>query len=216
MPRKTARNRRGRRSTVARFNEAAARCRGKPSGCSGGRRGSPGFNEAAARCRGKPPAYAPRLPRRGGFNEAAARCRGKPRARRLGVFLRVASMRPRPDAAENRSRTCAPNGPGVPASMRPRPDAAENPRGRSAAHARGSCFNEAAARCRGKPCRRHRADRTQPCASMRPRPDAAENPAARRPGPPPPPVRFNEAAARCRGKPAERWIVSNADLAPLQ
>ena len=62
----------------------------------------PRFNEAAARCRGK------RWRRRGaclrstGFNEAAARCRGK-----LGApggwlsFCIPASMRPRPDAAEN-------------------------------------------------------------------------------------------------------------------
>ena len=61
-----------------------------------------------------------------------------------------ASMRPRPDAAENAAaqavdlvRLCR-------ASMRPRPDAAENPviLGRSTAPYR--CFNEAAARCRGK------------------------------------------------------------------
>ena len=61
-----------------------------------------------------------------GFNEAAARCRGKRRLR--GRWLRgwtAASMRPRPDAAENTLRfgrffetTLA--------SMRPRPDAAEN------------------------------------------------------------------------------------------
>ena len=85
------------------FNEAAARCRGKLSA-------SPRrltlltwrFNEAAARCRGK---------HRQGltlddlilrFNEAAARCRGK-RGAEVGVFSldQPASMRPRPDAAEN-------------------------------------------------------------------------------------------------------------------
>ena len=61
------------------------------------------------------------------------------------------------------------------------------------------CFNEAAARCRGK--RASTADLSAGLyASMRPRPDAAENagsPAPRRP------ARwcFNEAAARCRGKP---------------
>ena len=39
----------------------------------------------------------------GGFNEAAARCRGKQLrlALRRGEIARVASMRPRPDAAEN-------------------------------------------------------------------------------------------------------------------
>ena len=37
----------------------------------------------------------------GRFNEAAARCRGKRVRRALERGLRVASMRPRPDAAEN-------------------------------------------------------------------------------------------------------------------
>ena len=37
----------------------------------------PGFNEAAARCRGKPAARGRRRRPRGSFNEAAARCRGK-------------------------------------------------------------------------------------------------------------------------------------------
>ena len=37
-----------------------------------------------------------------GFNEAAARCRGKPATPRACLALaRAASMRPRPDAAEN-------------------------------------------------------------------------------------------------------------------
>ena len=61
------------------------------------------------------------------------------------------------------------------ASMRPRPDAAENPGLSSGAPRSPPCFNEAAARCRGK----HgfgRSDGAQPAgASMRPRPDAAEN-----------------------------------------
>ena len=69
-------------------------------------------------------------------------------------------------------------------------------RGRAAAGQ--ACFNEAAARCRGKLCG-SRPSSGRRRASMRPRPDAAEN-ADRttpitgwRPG-------FNEAAARCRGK----------------
>ena len=61
------------------------------------------------------------------FNEAAARCRGKPSGHDPGdgrdLFL--ASMRPRPDAAENR-RAGRADGPAAGASMRPRPDAAEN------------------------------------------------------------------------------------------
>ena len=62
-----------------------------------------------------------------GFNEAAARCRGKrvPRAR-LPLSAGLASMRPRPDAAENFRQPAAPPRSRC-ASMRPRPDAAENP-----------------------------------------------------------------------------------------
>ena len=92
--------------------------------------------------------------RRAGFNEAAARCRGK---RLIALHARVAngdaSMRPRPDAAENTVR----------------------PRG-ATRRAIGRRFNEAAARCRGKPpivVADERPVRAQ--ASMRPRPDAAEN-----------------------------------------
>ena len=62
---------------------------------------------------------------------------------------RPASMRPRPDAAENRHAVSGAVGAGL-ASMRPRPDAAEN-RDRAERQARGIY------------------------ASMRPRPDAAEN-----------------------------------------
>ena len=60
----------------------------------------------------------------------------------------AASMRPRPDAAENALRWSS--SAGVMASMRPRPDAAENPAGVIHGAAAGRCFNEAAARCRGK------------------------------------------------------------------
>ena len=109
-------------------------------------------------------------------------------------------MRPRPDAAENPVQTTARRSPVVPASMRPRPDAAENrglPVTSSGAARR---FNEAAARCRGKPEAGRSAGARGRAASMRPRPDAAEN---RRSASPParPCARFNEAAARCRGKP---------------
>ena len=112
-----------------------------------------------------------------------------------------ASMRPRPDAAENPVPPQRPDPRPLTASMRPRPDAAEN-RGRRGPGAAGPPrrFNEAAARCRGKPhcaaINRHSGSH----ASMRLRPDAAENP-------PRDPARrrgfgcFNEAAARCRGKP---------------
>ena len=85
----------------------------------------------------------------------------------------LASMRPRPDAAENLGVDDAGHGPRE-ASMRPRPDAAEN-RGDRGRH--GGVV----------------------LASMRPRPDAAEN-SSRTPLAPTVVMRFNEAAARCRGK----------------
>ena len=61
------------------------------------------FNEAAARCRGKPARGSPAPPNAASFNEAAARCRGKPpHAQRVAEAAGEPSMRPRPDAAENR------------------------------------------------------------------------------------------------------------------
>ena len=60
------------------------------------------------------------------FNEAAARCRGKLAPRGTADLIDQASMRPRPDAAENPGWSPA-----------------------SAARSGGG-FNEAAARCRGK------------------------------------------------------------------
>ena len=72
-----------------------------------------------------------------------------------GMEARIASMRPRPDAAENRRRGAHP-GPAGAASMRPRPDAAEN-----------VVLSEDVLRAE--------------LASMRPRPDAAENVASRSP-----------------------------------
>ena len=62
-------------------------------------------------------------------------------------------MRPRPDAAEN-TLTEGPPGVGGAASMRPRPDAAENTLDLCCIGGVGQRFNEAAARCRGKPRRR--------------------------------------------------------------
>ena len=111
------------------FNEAAARCRGKR-----GRRrpvvaGEGSFNEAAARCRGKPRPASRRPACCPGFNEAAARCRGKPGRRRPVPGAAGASMRPRPDAAENARHPGAAVPRPAHASMRPRPDAAENGQG---------------------------------------------------------------------------------------
>ena len=86
---------------VRRFNEAAARCRGKRRRPAGRGRPRRCFNEAAARCRGKRAVQGRGSARKTRFNEAAARCRGKPGAQRLARPRRPASMRPRPDAAEN-------------------------------------------------------------------------------------------------------------------
>ena len=63
----------------------------------------PRFNEAAARCRGKLILlHQLAVHKNVRFNEAAARCRGKRGpARQGGRAPRAASMRPRPDAAEN-------------------------------------------------------------------------------------------------------------------
>ena len=84
------------------------------------------------------------------FNEAAARCRGKRRGGGQPGHAAHASMRPRPDAAENSGRRSAATVRDR-ASMRPRPDAAENERSLLlASPAMIASFNEAAARCRGK------------------------------------------------------------------
>ena len=80
MPRKTGGAGQVRAEGAHRFNEAAARCRGKPGG--GKTRMMlriAGFNEAAARCRGKQRIPLGRRRRGSRFNEAAARCRGKHR-----------------------------------------------------------------------------------------------------------------------------------------
>ena len=54
MPRKTRKCQFPTQVTHPRFNEAAARCRGKhPADVRGGDRDPRRFNEAAARCRGK-------------------------------------------------------------------------------------------------------------------------------------------------------------------
>ena len=155
MPRKTPSRGRGRVPAGLRFNEAAARCRGKRTASGAEAIARSGFNEAAARCRGKRPTASGRSsaaifcfneaaarcrgkPRSSrsphpvtvtGFNEAAARCRGKPtRVGRTGSRRCDASMRPRPDAAENSHGPPPSARTTETASMRPRPDAAENVR----------------------------------------------------------------------------------------
>ena len=153
------------------------------------------------------PAGGPGGRRAARFNEAAARCRGKPlvRQRRYDAGA-IASMRPRPDAAENpavwrRWHTASRR-----ASMRPRPDAAENRRrAGTTATWRRRCFNEAAARCRGKPFGRRRPGRrrrrfNEAAARCRGKPRTCSPGLARTA------ARFNEAAARCRGKPASHFL----------
>ena len=119
----SASRRRGR--PAPRFNEAAARCRGKRPWAPTLPRTFRSFNEAAARCRGKRAGTARAGRRNGCFNEAAARCRGKPVQGGVPNDVLKASMRPRPDAAENPIFPDT-SGPPLRASMRPRPDAAEN------------------------------------------------------------------------------------------
>ena len=133
-----------------------------------------GFNEAAARCRGKRAPAGSGMARRPRFNEAAARCRGKLRRRRRAGRAAAASMRPRPDAAENTALGLTTGDVVLRFN-----EAAARCRGKRRACGRAppstGCFNEAAARCRGK----HSIGRSMPgmklTASMRPRPDAAEN-----------------------------------------
>ena len=75
---------------------------------------------------------------------------------------------------------CAPRpASGRSASMRPRPDAAENAAPAAAAERLERSFNEAAARCRGKHSQEVGVRIDLDHASMRPRPDAAENALAR-------------------------------------
>ena len=132
------------------------------------------FNEAAARCRGKQTALS-RLP----FDAPDASMRPRPDAaeNRDATLAfdrdRLASMRPRPDAAENFAAV-------EPAGIRCASfnEAAARCRGKPAAaqtfSPTGTCFNEAAARCRGKLVERM-AGGVRRAASMRPRPEAAEN-----------------------------------------
>ena len=86
----------------------------------------------------------------------------------------AASMRPRPDAAENGGCRPVDARCGIAASMRPRPDAAENLNPAASTRIGTIGFNEAAARCRGK---------LFPVDLI-----SSYD------------TRFNEAAARCRGK----------------
>ena len=102
MPRKTLPD------VLRDWADAEASMRPRPDAAENGRRQRVGksswlgFNEAAARCRGKRGRSTTAACTSVSFNEAAARCRGK---RRNGPYdaLRPgrASMRPRPDAAEN-------------------------------------------------------------------------------------------------------------------
>ncbi len=163
-----------------RFNEAAARCRGKPWAtqvmilpawvASMRPRPDAAENLTTAACSQRQPLASMR-PR----PDAAENPGGD--AHPIGRRPR-ASMRPRPDAAENPISTVSALTLLRDASMRPRPDAAENPAragGRRRTPAPRPGFNEAAARCRGKPMICTEDGYIALAASMRPRPDAAEN-----------------------------------------
>ena len=97
------------------------------------------------------------------------------------------------------------------ASMRPRPDAAENPRTGGGSDDLLLGFNEAAARCRGKPAERDFAfllqDRGFNEAAARCRGKPSRTPACNAW----PTFCFNEAAARCRGKPAAEIVKQHGD-----
>ena len=147
-PRRGSSSSRRRRASMRPRPDAAE----KPAGRTGAdARPGAGFNEAAARCRGKTHAL-----QRGSFGDALASMRPRPdaaekrvRCQDAGGARAAASMRPRPDAAEKLMQTAIPACPHG-ASMRPRPDAAEKRRRDEACRDPYRCFNEAAARCRGK------------------------------------------------------------------
>ena len=176
MPRKTLAYRRGeprkQRASMRPRPDAAENGGSAPRA---GACGSARFNEAAARCRGKPARSRRTGGGRGRFNEAAARCRGKrPPAPCAGLGARLASMRPRPDAAENPFASHFSHWSATGASMRPRPDAAEN------SWPRYSIVPASTASMRPRPDAAEnaaglRTGETFEAASMRPRPDAAEN-----------------------------------------
>ena len=131
------------------FNEAPAKCRGKPRDVTIQWAGGGCFNEAPAKCRGKRPRLhqrrrlhdaSMRPPRNAGenrqsvcnsgfrvagFNEAPAKCRGKREDRQRELEDEAASMRPPRNAGEN-----------IPKRGEPLREE--------------SRFNEAPAKCRGK------------------------------------------------------------------
>ena len=144
-----------------------------PSRCADSVLGEAGFNEAPAKCRGKPaqPKASPWTCC--GFNEAPAKCRGKPQARGSGLLGQCASMRPQRNAGENGmlpdarqlrfaasmrpQRNAGENasfrrvmGGFLSASMRPQRNAGENGMTDAGFAEYAARFNEAPAKCRGK------------------------------------------------------------------
>ncbi len=205
------------------FNEAPAKCRGKhsrhriPQGKAHHASMRPQRNAGENFRAGVPPpnatARASMRPQRNAGENAPP-----PAASRS---TRAASMRPQRNAGENVS-VLAEGGLRRSASMRPQRNAGENRIGRHAHGRRDSCFNEAPAKCRGKPsfpskdregisrfneapakCRGKLAVAnrcpTKAAASMRPQRNAGEN-ALRTDFLPRQKHGFNEAPAKCRGK----------------
>ncbi len=161
-----------------------------------------GFNEAPAKCRGKPNALRLRMelpaasmrPQRNAGENLPRTGPDLPRQR--------ASMRPQRNAGENRRNSRSERA-AARASMRPQRNAGENDRRRDHHGRPGACFNEAPAKCRGKrtpcimpmrcasrfneapaKCRGKRMERIRQVlpeeASMRPQRNAGENEDRRR------------------------------------
>ena len=174
MPRKTRSIRWKRGRAPDGFNEAAARCHGKQFVGVGraGRfeasmRPRPDATENVSEVAGIPITIVASMRPRpdatenagvgvSGAKHGEASMRPRPDATENArlvaphVGARAASMRPRPDATEN--VVSVQLGPRLHvASMRPRPDATENPSRSRRASPRFLRFNEAAARCHGKP-----------------------------------------------------------------
>ena len=181
-----------------------------------------GFNEAPAKCRGKRRIC--NLGERGWKASMRPQRNAGENSVEIGIedIVLPASMRPQRNAGEN-SAILDLLRPTERASMRPQRNAGENvlPPGKAPSSTRASmrpqrnagenighhgllsvdtgCFNEAPAKCRGKPHQRRTQLLPYPHASMRPQRNAGENTSSpamsgcRAAG-------FNEAPAKCRGK----------------
>ncbi len=133
------------------------------------------FNEAPAKCRGKP-SWEARSPQGTGASMRPQRNAGENQLASTGTpsIFRLASMRPQRNAGENVPVDVAQGRP-PDASMRPQRNAGENRSGAARECGTGRCFNEAPAKCRGKHWYRAGSCATASQASMRPQRNAGEN-----------------------------------------